>query len=89
MDELKNDEEAETEQETSDDHELKVIKLNDHMGESVGEPSQTKTGSDNDLLVNTQPKVPAPASTDSRSIYIYIYIHLDNPGDSAQTIRSG
>ena len=70
-------------QETLDYHELKVMKLIDYIGELVGEPFQTKTGSDNDLLANPQPSIPAPASTNNRSVDR----HLDIPSDSVQTIR--
>ena len=46
VDQLENDEDAETEQETLDQHELKVMELVDRIAELVGEPSQTKEGSD-------------------------------------------
>ena len=46
VDQLENDEDTETEQETLDQHELKVMELVDRIAELVGEPSQTKEGSD-------------------------------------------
>ena len=55
VDQLQNDEEAVSEQEVLDDHELKVMELIDHIGELIEEPSQTKIGSRNDLLENPYP----------------------------------
>ena len=46
VDQLENDEDAEAEQETLDQHELKVMELIDRIAELVGEPSQTKEGSE-------------------------------------------
>ena len=46
VDQLENDEDAIAEQETLDQHELKVMELIDRIAELVGEPSQTKEGSD-------------------------------------------
>ena len=46
IDQLENDEDEETEQDTLDQHELKVMELVDSTAELVGEPSQTKEGSD-------------------------------------------
>ena len=61
-----------------------TLKLIDYIGELVGEPFQTKTGSDNDLLANPQPSIPAPVSTNNRSVDR----HLDDiPSDSVHTIR--
>ena len=50
VDQLENDEEAGAEQKILDEHELMVMKLVDCIGEMVEEPSQTKTGTDNELL---------------------------------------
>ena len=82
IDQLKNDEEAETEQKVLDDHELKVMELIGHIGKLVGESFQTKTSSDNDILVNPQPTVPAQTSTNNR----LVDRHLDLLGDLVLTI---
>ena len=46
VDQLESDEDAKAEQETLDQPELKVMELIDCVAELVGEPSQTKEGSD-------------------------------------------
>ena len=50
-----------------DDHELTVMELSDRTGELVREPSQTKTGPENDLAA-PQPSVSIPARKNDRLV---------------------
>ena len=61
MDQLQDDEEAVSEQEVLDDHELKVMELINCIGELIGEPSKTKTGPENELVA-PQLSAPVPPS---------------------------
>ena len=82
MDQPQNDEEVVSEQEVLDDHKLKVMALIHHTGDLIGEPSQTKTGPENDLVA-PQPNVPLPAPANDS----LVDIHLDILNDLVQTIR--
>ena len=83
VNQLQDNEEVVSEQEVLDDHGLKVMKLVDCIGELIGEPSQTKTVSGTDLLVNPQPSVSSPASKNN----CLIHRQLDLSWNSVQIIR--
>ena len=83
VDQLENDEDAEAEQETLDQHELKVMGLIDRIAELIGEPLQAVPGSNDDLLADPQPSIPALVSTNDR----LVDRHLDLLGDSVQGIK--
>ena len=54
VDQLDNDEEAESEQEVLHDHELNIMKLINCIGKLVGEPSRKKDDSDNNHIAIPQ-----------------------------------
>ena len=54
---------VESEQIVLDNRELKVMQLINRIMDLIREPSQTKFGSVNDLMEDSQPTVPAPAFT--------------------------